>query len=303
MKKSRRQFIKKSVATGGAIVFLGVDNLFSKASAMETPDLVAVKNGEPDIMFDKAIKAMGGMTRYVKPGQTVVIKPNIGWERPPEAGANTNPQLVKRTIEHCIKAKAKKVYIFDHSVDDGPECYRVSGIKKAAEETGATLVPADGSKYYREVKIPGAKTLTSTKVHRLILDSDVYINIPVLKHHGSTGLTMALKNQMGTVKNMFWFHMKGLHDCISEIGLYRKPDLNIIDAYRVTMANGPQRAKPDDISLKKSLLLSDDIVAIDAAGARMFGVDPASIKYIQQAHKLGLGEIELKKLNIKKIYL
>lgn len=303
MKKSRRDFIKKGIVAGSAVAFYGIDNLFSTAFAADQPDLVAVKNGEPDQMFDKAIEAIGGMGRYVKPGQTVVLKPNIGWERRPEAGANTNPVLVKRVVEHCYKAKAKKVYIFDHTVDDESKCYELSGIEQAAKETGAVMVPGDGSKYYRKVKIPGGKNLTSTSVHRLVLDSDVYINIPVLKHHGSAGLTMALKNQMGTVKRMYSFHLKGLHDCISELGLHRKPDLNIVDAYRVTMANGPQRAKPDDISLKKSLLVSDDIVAVDAASARLFGVDPSTINYIKQAHQLGLGQIDLAKVNIQKLYL
>lgn len=303
MKKSRREFIKTGLVTGGAIMFGGVDNLLSSAFAGDTPDLVAVKNGEPDVMFDKAIEAVGGMGRYVKTGQTVVIKPNIGWEREPEAGANTNPVLVKRVVEHCYNAKAKKVYVFDHTVDDEKKCYQLSGIQKMAEKAGASMVPGDGSRYYRKVHIPGGKTLLSTSVHRLVLDSDVYINIPVLKHHGSSGLTMALKNQMGTVKRMYSFHLKGLHNCISEIGLHRTPDLNILDAYRVTMANGPQRAKPEDISLKKSLLLSDDIVAIDAAGARMFGVDPKSVDYIHKAHSIGLGEMDLKKVKIQKIYL
>ncbi|MCP4751851.1 MAG: DUF362 domain-containing protein [Proteobacteria bacterium] len=308
MEDSRREFIKKSLtygaAAGGTLVFGGIDNLLaSVASGEGKPDLVAVKNGEPDIMFDRAIEAMGGMKHYVKPGQTVVVKPNIGWEREPETGANTNPQLVKRVIEQCLAAKAKTVYVFDNSVDHGPSCYRISGIESIAREAGAMVVPGHISKYFRETTIPGGKTLKSTKVHELILDSDVYINVPVLKHHASSGLTMALKNQMGTVKSMFYFHLKGLHNCISEIGLHRKPDLNIMDAYRVTMANGPQRAKAEDVSLKKSLLLSEDIVAIDAAGARMFGVAPESVDHIKQAHKLGLGQIDLKKIKIKKIYL
>ncbi len=114
---------------------------------------------------------------------------------------------------------------------------------------------------------------------------------------------MAMKNLMGIVWNPTVFHWSGLDDCISDICLYRKPDLNILDAYRVTIANGPQYARDKDVVLKKTLLLSDDIVSIDAAGAKMFGKKPENIYYIKKGHEQNLGEINLKKKMIKKIVL
>jgi len=121
-KQDRREFLKNNLAIGaaawGSLLFGGIDSLFAQEVSNFLPDLVALKNGEPDILFDKGIAAMGGMATFVKWGQTVVVKPNIGWNREPETGANTNPLLVKRVIEHSFDAGAKKVYVFDHSVSD-----------------------------------------------------------------------------------------------------------------------------------------------------------------------------------------
>ena len=305
-KYNRRQFLKAglviSAATGTGLLG-NVDHIFAQSSNQALPDLVAVKNGEPAALFDAAIKAAGGMGRFVKKGQTVVVKPNIGWDRPPEAGANTNPELASRIIQHCTNAGAKKVYVFDNSCDYGPSCYKTSGIQNAAKSAGAAIVPGNHERYYQEVEIPNAKKLTIAKIHELILESDVYINVPVLKQHSSSSLTLAMKNQMGVVWDRGVYHAKDLHRCIADFCLYRKPDLNIMDAYRVTLRNGPQRAGENDVVLKKTLLLSNDIVAIDAAAARIFGTDPRNVNYIYYGHQEGIGTMELDKLNIKKISL
>ncbi len=120
------------------------------------PDLVEVKNGEPDVLFDRAIQATGGLSRFVKKGQTVVIKPNIFWNRGPDTGANTNPLLVKRIVERCLRCGAKKIYVFDHTIDNEADCYQRSGIEEAARGAGAHIAPGNHEQYYQEVSIPNA---------------------------------------------------------------------------------------------------------------------------------------------------
>jgi len=302
----RRDFCRKCVAvTAGSwgAAFFNDTNLYgSDEKPLATvPDLVAVSNGEPDVMFDRAIEAIGGIGGVVGKGQTVVVKPNIAWDRPPETGADTNPLLVKRVVEHCVKAGAKKVYVFDHTCNNPQKTYLTSRIKAAAESAGGVVIFADDQKDYQEVSIGKAVTLKTAMVHKLIVNCDVFINVPVLKHHASTGLTIAMKNLMGAVWDRRFYHKSGLHECIAEFCLYRKPDLNVVDAYRVTMANGPQRARAEDIKIRKSLLLSKDIVAVDAAAAKLFGSEPAQTRHIQLAGDMGIGTMNLEKLNIKKI--
>lgn len=304
---TRRTFLKKSLTfstvAAGTMIFRGIDTLWGQINPQSLPDLVAVKNGEPAAMFDAAIARAGGMQRFVHQGQTVVIKPNIGWNRPPETGANTHPELVKRIVAHCLDVGAKKVYVFDHSVDNGEKCYEKSGIAFAVKSAGGIMVPGSHKKYFQKTDIPDGETLKSTRVHELILESDVYINVPVLKHHSSSGLTLAMKNQMGVVWNRGYYHLKGLHRCIADFCHVRKPDLNVMDGYRITLRNGPSRAGKDDVVIRKTLLLSSDIVAIDAAAARIFGKNPEEINHILYGHKTGIGNMDLSSLNIEKINL
>ena len=305
IKTDRREFLKKGLSlglvAGGSFILGKPDFLFAKDVVNSIPDLVAVKNGEPDAMFKKAIALMGGMNQFVKKGQTIVVKPNMGFPRTPEVGATTNPLLVKTIIEHCYKAGAKKVYVFDNVVmptsSNARNCYTLSGIEEAAKAAHATVVPADDFNY-KEVKILGAKTLKSAE---LILDADVFINVPVLKHHGSTQLSIAMKNLMGIVKNRMEYHLTGLDQCIADFCLYCKPQLNIVDAYRVLMSrgpSGPRDGKPPEIELKKTLLISRDIVAVDAVATKIFGKNPEDIKYIKLAHENKIGNMNLHELKI-----
>ena len=188
----RREFIKKSVQagilTGAALPFVSYSNLLSSNNISPNYDLVAIKGGEPDAMFDKAISSLGGMKSFVKKGQTVVVKPNIGWDVSPERAGNTNPLLVKRIIKHCFDAGAKDVYVFDHTCDNWNRCYSNSGIENAVKDAGGKIVSGASEGYYQDVTIKGTKKLSKAKVHELILESDVFINVPVLKNHGSAGL-------------------------------------------------------------------------------------------------------------------
>jgi len=313
----RRNFFKKSILAGvaaGAAMTLGN---FSKVVAGKIPppnsnpgsnpgsqgpyDLVAVKDGEPVQMFDKAIESLGGMKNFVKKNQTVVVKPNIGWDTSPERGANTNPDLIRHIIQQCYSAGAKTVYVFDNTCDNWSKCYENSGIQKAVRDAGGKLVPANSECNYQQVEIKNGKKLKQTKVHELILSSDVFINVPVLKCHGSTVITAAMKNHMGIVWDRGYWHRNDLNQCIADFAAYRKPDLNVIDAYRVMTKRGPRGVSEDDVVLMKSLLLSRDIVAADAAAAKLFGTEPEKVTYIKLAHDAGLGSMDLTKLSINRI--
>jgi len=301
---NRREFIIKGLTTGiglgGGMIWGNLNTVSAHSPPPNPPDLVAVKNNEPDIMFTKAIEMMGGMHRFVKKGQTVVVKPNIGFPQTPEMGTTTNPLLVKSVVEHCLGAGAKNVYVFDNVVTSAygtaQKCYQMSGIAAAAKDAGAIVAPGDAKRYYHEIDIPRAKSLSSARVHELVLESDVFINVPILKNHGYTRLSMAMKNLMGVVWDRMEYHYSDLNRCIAEFCLFKKPDLNVLDAYRVLMRNGPRGGSPADVALQKSLVLSTDIVACDAAAAKLYGSKPQKIKYIQAAHDLGIGEMNLNKV-------
>lgn len=303
----RRSFLKTGFLAGASLTVPGIyGNYFARSS--RTPyrafDLVAVKNGEPDVMFDKGIEQLGGMKTFVKKNQKVLIKPNIGWDVIPERGGNTHPKLVKRIVEHCYEAGAKDVYVFDHTCDDWRRSYANSGIEKAVKDAGGKIVSGDTESYYQSVSIEGAKVLTKAKVHELVLDSDVFVNVPILKSHSSTRLTVTMKNLMGVVWDRGYWHRNDLHQCIADYATFKKkPLLNIVDAYYVMKQNGPRGVSLDDVALMKSQIISTDMVAADAAAAKLFGVEPDSISYIKLADSMGVGKKDLSKLNIKRLIL
>ncbi len=266
-------------------------------------DLVAVRNGQPVEMYRRAMQEMGGMEKYVKPGQTVALKPNASWDVPPERAANTNPELMTAIVEDCYAAGASDVFAFDNTCDNWERCYANTGIADAVQKGGGRMLHAHLERYYTEVDIPGAKRLNKAKVYERLMSSDVYINIPVMKHHASTTITIAMKNLMGVVWDRRFWHRNDLHQCIADFCLYRKPDLNIVDAYLVMTQNGPRGTSTDDLTRMQSLLVSSDIVAVDAAGALMMDHSPESIGHLRIAAEMGIGEINLEKLNIQRVML
>lgn len=304
----RRDFLLKSINTGlltGAALSVGnAGNLFASefSNTAELPyDLVAVRGGTPSEMFDKGIASLGGMSKFVQKNQTVVVKPNIGWDAPPERAANTNPELIKRIIEHCLKVGAKEVYVFDNTCNEWTKCYRNSGIENAVKDAGGKMVTGKTEGHYQQVSVPRGKILHDAKVHELILDSDVFINVPVLKSHGGAKLTIAMKNLMGIVWDRRYWHANNLHQCIADFPTFKQPDLNVVDAYRVLKRNGPRGVSVNDVVMMHSLLLSTDMVAVDTAATKLFGLDIDQVPYITKAESLGLGTTNLESLKINRI--
>jgi uncharacterized protein (DUF362 family) len=302
----RRDFFRKSVgagiAAGAALSFGRYNKLLGAPASHAKYDMVALMGGEPAAMFDLGIQELGGMGMFVTKGQKVLVKPNIGWDVVPELAANTNPDLVKRIIEHCFRAGAKDVYVFDHTCDNWINAYRNSGIERAAKAGGAKVVPANTENYYQEIEIPTAVKLKKAKVHELVLTTDVFINVPILKDHNSTRMTACLKNMMGVVWDRGYWHANDLHQCIADYALFeKKPVLNVVDCYNVMVKHGPQGISKEDLVLMKSQILTTDWVAGDTAGARMLNIDPQQVDYIQIAYKMGLGTTNLDSLNIRRI--
>ncbi len=302
----RRDFLKRSagagLAAGTALTLGGYNRLWKPGSSNTKYDMVAIMGGSPDAMFDLGIQELGGMNAFVQKGQKVLVKPNMGWDMIPDIAANTNPVLIGRIVEHCLRAGAKEVYVLDHTIDNWVNCYRNSGIEKAAKRAGAKVVPADTENYYQLVDIPGGVSLKSVKVHEILLEADVFINVPVLKDHNSTRMTCSLKNMMGVVWDRHYWHANNLHQCIADYALFeKKPALNVIDCYKVIVKHGPMGVSREDVVEMKSQILTSDWVAGDAAAAKMLGIDPEKIDYIPIAHKMGLGNMKLESLDIKRI--
>lgn len=304
----RRNFIK-GLTFSGLTASLPIGNLQAESLAVQKEaDLVAVMGGEPDVMLRRALEEMGGIGKYVKKGNKVVVKPNIGWDKVPEMAANTNPILVKELIKQCFSAGASEVLVFDHTCDNWRRSYKNSGIEDAVKEAGGKIVPGNDESMYKEVDFPKAVTLKKAKIHQALLDCDVWFNVPILKNHGGAKMTISMKNLMGIVWDRQFFHRENLDQCIADSCTFiKKPALNIVDAYRVLKTNGPQGRSEADVATLKTLLVSPDFVAIDTAAIKFFNqvqeMDLNKVGYIAKAENLGIGVSDLDKLNVKRIKL
>ena len=310
----RREFVT-AISTAAAALPFG--DLLAETSSKKSGDvdMVAIRNGEAADMFERGIAEMGGMKRFVKKGQKVVVKPNIGWDRTPDYGSNTNPELVGRIVKHCFEAGAREVLCFDHTCGENwNERYEISGIKAAVEKNGGEMVTGQVSSMFEDQDIPRGVSLKHAKVHKLAINPDVFINVPVLKNHSGTKITCAMKNYMGCIEDRPWWHKHDLPQCIADFSTYQKTTLTIVDAYRVMLKAGPRGTSPEFAPVVKYQIISTDIVAADVAAVQLYanvakqfnmGVPYklSDIKYIAAAVKLGVGTDDLSKLNVKRIAL
>jgi uncharacterized protein (DUF362 family) len=308
----RRDFLKALAVSGVAFTLKlnGGMDIFAqtvKSTATGTPvDLVAVMGGEPDAMFKKAIAEMGGISKFIKKGYKVVVKPNIGWDKVPELAGNTNPKLVTEIVRQCISAGAEEVVVFDHTCDDWVKCYKNSGIEAAAKSAGAKVLPAHEESYYQTISLPQGKKLKTAKVHKAILDCDAWINVPILKHHGGANMSISMKNLMGIVWDRRIFHSTDLQQCIADMcTLAKKPVLNVVDAYRLMKTNGPRGKSEADVVQTKGLFISQDMVAVDTAATKFFNqvreMPLENVKYLANGQALKLGTMNIDTLNVKRI--
>ncbi|MCJ7508315.1 MAG: DUF362 domain-containing protein, partial [candidate division Zixibacteria bacterium] len=260
---TRRQFIQSSIAT---LALAGLSELpRSKVLAdmlNPYPNLAVVTDGGPAAITRKVMELLGGMKRFVSKGDIVVVKPNIGWDRTPEQGANTNPEVVAEIVKMCLEAGAKKVRVFDNSCNTAIRCYDRSGIMKAASRAGAEvsyMIEAGFSK----VNFPQGEALKSWEIYKPALEADLLINVPIAKHHDFAGLTLGMKNLMGVMGgNRGKIHWN-LDNSLVDLANFIKPRLTILDATRILLRNGPQGGDPKDVRKLDTIIAGTEIATVD----------------------------------------
>lgn len=295
---NRREFLKFSIMLGVGLT-KGFGEGIPKLEASEKTDLVVVQGESPSKITRTALEAFGGMKRFISRGDIVVVKPNMAWDRTPEQAANTNPEVVATIVQMCFEAGAKKVKVFDRTVNDPRRCYVQSGIADAAKAVGAEVSHIDYRKF-KEVDIKG-NTLKVWPLYTEVLEADKVINVPIAKHHGLAKLTMAMKNWMGIMGGSRGAIHQKLDESLVDLATFMKPTLTILDAVRILTANGPQGGSLSDVKKLDTVIVGTDQVAVDSYGATLFGMKGSDLGYVRIAHKLGKGNMDLTKLNIKKL--
>jgi uncharacterized protein (DUF362 family) len=296
---SRRQFLK-ATAAGVAIGLAGDPSLLH---AVEAVDL-AVISGEPAAATRKALEAIGGISRFVKKGERVVIKPNMSFAKTPDFAATTHPLVVAAVAQACLEAGAREVLVLDHTLQRAELCLERTGIRDACRNMpGVHVLALQDRKFFQEIRIPLGKVLDRVEVMKDILDSAL-ISVPVAKSHSATGVSLGLKGLMGLIWDRESFHFQfNINQGIADLATAIKPRLTVLDATRAMASGGP--GGPGDVKKPNLIIAGADPVAVDSYGV---GIVPwygrnfkgRQVEHLLIAHQRGLGKIDLDKLNIFK---
>jgi len=283
-------------------IITGAKRSHSVAADRNLPDMVIVKGGEPAELVQCAMRELGGMRRFVSRTDTVVIKPNIAWDRTPEQAANTNPDLVAEVVHECWNAGAKKVIVTDVSCNDPRRCFQRSGIADAARRAGAEVILPDPDKF-KEVDLQG-RVLQVWPVFAPILEADKIINLPIAKHHSLTGATLGMKNWYGILGGQRSQLHQNVHESLVDLADFIRPTLTMIDCYRVLLRNGPTGGSLDDVAIRKTIVAGTDPVALDAYVAKSYwDLEVSALPYLKLASESGLGTFAFENVRSKAIQL
>ncbi len=295
----RRTFVRNGILVSSGLLMSPPAWGQAKTASAESAPVIQVQGNSPYEITKRAIAELGGMNKVVSRGDVVMVKPNIGWNRTVEQGACTHPEVLRAVIELTFAAGAKKVVVMDHTCHKAEDCYQRSGIAAAARQAGAEVRFSDESRLVaHDFK---GESLGKWPVFRDHLEVDKFINVPVLKHHGSSGLTIAMKNLYGILGGNRGKLHRDMGENIAELAAGFRSHLVVIDAWRILLRNGPVGGRLSDVEERRTVIASTHIMHADVAAAALFGRDAREVEFLQAAFARKLGEIDIARIALKKL--
>ncbi|MCP4678309.1 MAG: DUF362 domain-containing protein [Deltaproteobacteria bacterium] len=262
------------------------------------PSLV-ISRGDPSAATRGAVEELGGIERFVRPGDTVVIKPNVGWDRTPIQAANTNPLVIGALVSLCRTAKASRIVVTDNTCNEARRCFTRSGIWKAVEDAGGEVIlPAPHR--FKPYDLGGI-VLGRMPVLVPAVRADRFINVPVAKHHGLSGFTGGMKNLYGVLGGRRNRLHQNIDVSIADLAHFIRPTLTVMDATRVLLRNGPQGGDVADTLAIGEVIASEDPVAVDAYACGLINLAPGDLPYLAIAEQRGIGTADLTRIERREV--
>jgi len=263
---------------------------------------LAVARGEdPAVITERALVALGGIERFVKKDADVIIKPNICTDfYPYEYGATTNPVVVATLVKLALGAGAKRVRVMDYPFGGTAQsAYAKSGIEDAVKAVGGEMEIMNRNKF-KKTSIPDGQAIQEWQVYQDVLTADVFINVPIAKHHSLARITLGGKNLLGVVEDRSAMHAQ-LGTRVADLLSLIRPHLTVVDGIRTLMRNGPTGGNLDDVKMNNTIIASHDFVAADAYGAKLLDMEGKDVSYVKAAAERGLGTMDLSSIKIEEI--
>jgi len=298
---NRRDFIKTGLGIAAASMLPKA--LFGAEPRKPAGPVVAEARGVRTKLAKGALDLLGGMDKFVKPGDKVCVKPNISFAANRECGATTTAEITRQVVQLCLAAGAARVVIFDHTIQEAALCVEQSGIKAAVvDKDKVSLLTLTKERQFADTPIPNGRELKSARVAKIVLESDKFINLPTAKSHSATGVSLGMKGLMGLIWDRGALHKLNLHQAIADLASVVRPDLTIIDATRALTSGGP--GGPGKTVGLNRVIAGIDPVAVDSytVGITQWynkSFTGKGVKHIVAAAEMGLGEIDTAKMDIK----
>lgn len=320
-KISRRDFLRKtakigvSAMTGAGIAGLCFDpagpepktagsaaiQSFDFSIFKETPQISVVQGPDRTEALRRGLQALGGIERFIAPGDRVLLKVNAAFASPAALGATSHPELVFEAARHCFAAGARSVMVADNPINDPSACFTLTGIADAAKKAGAVVMLPHPNRFDR-ISIPGGRLILNWPVFSTPLTgADKVIGLAPVKDHHRSGASMSLKNWYGLLGGRRNLFHQDIHGIIRELAILVRPTLVILDGMVSMTANGPTGGSMSDLKRTDTLIVSTDPVAADVLGARILGRSPAELPFIAEAAAAGAGIADIDRLNIKEL--
>ncbi|MHC4122969.1 MAG: DUF362 domain-containing protein [Planctomycetota bacterium] len=320
-KINRRRLLTRAGKAAGAIAATGVvsyllyDEKGPKPASngediVKLPDFsiqpkdrqtIAVTKGADRVKtVRKSIDLLGGIERFIKPGETVMIKPNVAFASSPMLSATTNPELIAEVIKLCYdRGKAKKVYVTDNPINEPVSCFTLSGIARAASNTSAKVVmPRDN--LFKNTTLEKGRLIHNWPIlYEPFVGIDKLIGIAPVKDHHRSRASMTMKNWYGLLGGRRNIFHQDINTIIAELSMMVKPTMVILDGTQTMITNGPTGGSVSDLKTTNTMIVSCDMVAADSFGCELLGLKAADLPYLALAEKLGAGTVNYQKLKPK----
>ncbi len=295
----RRHFLRTGVAGLSAAALSSMIRPAARAEGIAA-DLAVVRGKSVSAAVTRAVEALGGIGHFIKQGETVLIKPNAAWDRTPELGATTHPEVVATLVRLCKQIGAGKVIVADRTCHDAKKSFQSSGILEAAEKEGAVVMFEDLTYSARTF---GGEGMKEWSLLDLYINADKVINVPVVKHHGLSKMTCAMKNWFGAVGGKRALLHADIHTTVADLAAACRPSLTVVDATRVLLDNGPTGGSLDDVKVMDMVAAGYDQVACDAWACTLMDMKWTDLGYLKKAAERKIGETDLAKLKVEKLEL
>ena len=320
---SRREFILRLAVTGALVAGAGLAakklwqpnhfvpgfekqaGLQLRSYALEPnkllPSLAIAHGTDHEKTVRAALGALGGMDRFIKKGDVVVIKPNVAFDRPPALAATTHPDALRAVAKLCFEAGARKIIIADNPINSPTGCFFKSGLTAVASEMGLDLLYPE-TNAFSPLSLDGEILKEWTFFSTPFKHATKVIGLAPCKDHNLCHASMTTKNWYGLLggrRNQF--HQQ-IHSIVSDFALMMKPTLVILDGMNVLMSNGPTGGRLSDVKPMNTIVAGTDMVSVDAYGyEHLLERDLAELTYLHKAQARGLGNINWKETSYKEV--